>query len=110
MYIKYADRKKICEKLAAYRVGEIVAVLTDTECEDGLIEAQTKLTITSIKIRDNIFVPEILENQLSNYVSDCDEYNFIYTLTPIDSTPAGIYDFSSSEFVRADEFVGKDFH
>ena len=37
MYIKYADRKKICEKLAAYRVGEIVAVLTDTECEDGLI-------------------------------------------------------------------------
>ena len=41
MYIKYADRKKICEKLAAYRVGEIVAVLTDTECEDGLIEAQT---------------------------------------------------------------------
>ena len=84
MYIKYADRKKICEKLAAYRVGEIVAVLTDTECEDGLIEAQTKLTITSIKIRDNIFVPEILENQLSNYVSDCDEYNFIYTLTPID--------------------------
>lgn len=110
MYIKYADRKKICEKLAAYRVGEIVAVLTDTECEDGLIEAQTKLTITSIKIRDNIFVPEILENQLSNYVSDCDEYNFIYTLTPIDSTPAGIYDFSSSEFVRADEFVGKDFN
>ena len=60
MYIKYADRKKICEKLAAYRVGEIVAVLTDTECEDGLIEAQTKLTITSIKIRDKLRPPTAL--------------------------------------------------
>lgn len=109
MYIKYADNKKICNALAAYHVGEVVAALVDTKCEDGVIEAYTKLKITNIEIKDGIFLPEIPENQLCNYTSDCDEYNFIYTVTPIESVEGDKYDFNSSEFVRADEFVGKEY-
>ena len=110
MYIKYADRTKICEKLAAYHVGDIVVALTNIEGDEGKIEAHTKLDVKGVRIRDGIYIPTIPECQLCNYTSDCDEYNFIYILMPIAPDTDDYYDnFSSSEFIKADEIVDEDF-
>ncbi len=91
MNIPY-DLDKICSAFAAYQIGDIVVSL----------DKNVKFEITNIKLRNSIIAPEIAETQTNNYISDCDEFNFIYTLTPVEPALTGKYDFSSSEFERLD--------
>lgn len=109
MYIQYADDKTLCNFLAKYKVRETVIALSDINCDGGVIEKNTKLQITQIRINPNIFIPKILENKLNEYVSTYDEYTFIYKLKPCSSNvDEKTIELSSSEFERADNFT-KDF-
>lgn len=109
MYIQYADDKTLCNSLAKYKVRETVIALSDINCDGGVIEKNTKLQITQIRINPNIFIPKILESKLNEYVSDYDEYTFIYKLKPCSSNAdEKTIELSSSEFERADNFT-KDF-
>lgn len=109
MYIQYADDKTLCNSLAKYKVRETVIALSDINCDGGIIEKNTKLQITQIRINPNIFIPKILENKLNEYVSTYDEYTFIYKLKPCSSNvDEKTIELSSSEFERADNFT-KDF-
>lgn len=109
MFIQYADEKTICNSLAKYKVGEIVIALSDINCGGGIIEKNTQLYITQIRISPNITIPKILENKLNEYVSAYDEYTFIYKLkSDVSSADEKTIELSSSEFERADSFT-KDF-
>lgn len=109
MYIQYADEKTICNSLAKYKVGEIVIALSDINFDGGIIEKNTQLYITQIRISPNITIPKILENKLNEYVSAYDEYTFIYKLkSDVSSADEKTIELSSSEFERADSFT-KDF-
>lgn len=108
MYIQYANDKTICNSLAKYKVGEIVITLSDINCDGGIIEKNTKLQITQIRTSPKITIPKILENKLNEYVSEYDEYTFIYKLKPVASADVNSIELSSSEFESADNFT-KDF-
>lgn len=107
MYIQYADDNAICNSLAKYKVGETVIALSDINCDGGIIEKNTQLYITQIRISPNIIIPKILANKLNEYVSAYDEYTFIYKLKS-DVSDEKTIELSSSEFERADNFT-KDF-
>lgn len=99
---KYCDIKTVCDALSLYHIDDIVISLKTLCSDKSDLKPGTKFKITDITLRNGIIIPEITEDELKDYASDCDEYNFIYTLKPIDARTDETFTFSSSEFEMAD--------
>lgn len=105
MYIKFATEEDICKALAKYKKGDHVVTLKEIRNKNGIIEANTELQITDVRIPKDVFLPlDIPQSRLTKYVVPYDEYTFTYTLIPLDHYYNGTaFELDSSNFEYADQ-------
>lgn len=85
MFVPYADAGKICEELAAYKIGDVVVFLKDIEFRGGIIKKSTKGRIVSVSLRDGIKIPTVVETDVNDYYANSDAHVFSYKVVPLRS-------------------------
>lgn len=77
-YKAFATSEEVCQKLCAHEIGEQVHIKENMHLENGTIEAGTMLVIERISLRNDIRMPLIYQEAISNYCAD--PSLFVYAL------------------------------
>ena len=85
MFVPYADAEKICEELAAYKVGDVVVFLKDIEFRGGIIKKSTKGRIVNVSLQDGVKIPTVVETDVNDYYANSDVHVFLYKVMPLGS-------------------------
>lgn len=82
MFLRYATREEVAERLSPYKIGEVVTLLTDYQTDDGKYRSGTKFKVTKVILPLTVSVPKIYPFEINNYYVD-DDKAFTYRLETI---------------------------